>query len=64
MYSTLNNVRLYEHVRIVKMHHRHIIGVFGSQAAIMVAVIQYINECTCVVFRGVNGYIFLLVVLY
>jgi len=48
----LNNVRLYEHVHIVNMHHRHIIGVFGSQVAIAVVVIQYMNERTCVLFRG------------
>jgi len=63
VYSVVNNVRLYEHVRIVKMRHRHIIGVFGSRAAMAVVVIQYMNDCTCVVFRGVNGCILLLVVL-
>jgi len=50
----VNNVRLYEHVRIVKMHHRHIIGVLGSQVAIVVVVMQYM-KCTPVVSRGVNG---------
>ena len=63
MCSTVNNVLLYEHVRIVKMHHRHIIGLFGSQVAIVVVVIPYMNECTCVVFRGANGCVVLLVVL-
>ena len=61
MYSAVNNVRLYEYVRIVKMHHRHITGVFGSQAAVVVVVIQYMNDRTCVAFRGVNSCILLLV---
>jgi hypothetical protein len=61
VYSAVNNVRLYEHVRIVKMHHRHIVGVFGSQVAVVIVVIQYMNYRTCVVFRGVNGCILLLV---
>jgi len=61
--SIVNDVCLCEHVRIVKMHHRHITGVFGSQVAIVVVVIQYMNERTCVVFWGVNGCILLLVVL-
>ena len=63
VYSTVNNVCLYEHVRIVKMHHRHVIGVFGSRAAIVVVVMQFMNERTCVVFRGAHGCIVLLVVL-
>jgi hypothetical protein len=63
MYSTVNNDRLYEHVRIVKMHNRHIIGVFGSKVAFMIVVIQFMKERTCVVFRGVNGCILLLDVL-
>ena len=63
MYSTVNKVRLYEYVRVVKIHHRHISGVFGSQVAIVVVVIQYMNERTCVVFGGVSGCILLLVVL-
>jgi len=64
VYSTVNNVHLYEHFRIVKMHNRHIIEVFGSKVAIVfVVVIQYMNKRTCVVSRGVNGCILLLVVL-
>jgi len=63
MYSMVNNVLLCEHVRIVKIRHGHIIGVFGSQVAIVVVVIQYMNERTCVVFGGVSGCILLLVVL-
>jgi hypothetical protein len=52
MYGMANNVRLYEHVHVVKIHHGHVIGVFGSQVAIVVVVIQYMNERTCVVFTG------------
>jgi len=59
----VNNVHLDEHVCIVKMHHCHIVGVFGSQVAIVVVVILYTNERTCVVFRAVNGCIPLFVVL-
>jgi len=40
MYSTVNNVRLYEYVRIVKIHHCHIIRVFGSKVAIVVVGMQ------------------------
>jgi len=40
----VNNVPLYEHVCNVKMHHRHIVAVFGSQVAIVVVVIPYTNE--------------------
>jgi hypothetical protein len=54
VYSTVNNVRLYEHVRIVKIHHSHVIGVFGSQIAIVVVIIQYMNERTRIVFREVK----------
>jgi len=58
----LNNVYLYELVRIVKMHHCHIIGVTESQVAIVVA-IPCRNEHTCIVFGGANSCILLLVLL-